>query len=236
MRRTGNPDQDLARPLAALALALALSSGCTPAQSSTSPAPDGAPADVELEKFVAQQVAFDPLLLKPGDWALYTLRVQGAPRAEHFKWTVVGADAKGLWVENKVPHADTGMIRKARYDRAGKLLEAWIGPPGGVPAQVWPKPGAAEPAPPRPAPPAAFRETAEPATAAGKVFRCTKVASEASYPDGRKVPVVSWFSTDVPFPGQARLGGLVRRQVGRATMELVDAGSGRGRPELEIPK
>ncbi len=208
-----------------------IGAGCTP--SSTAPA--AAPADVELEKFVAVQVAFDALLLKPGQWALYRLKVEGLPRTEIFKWSVVGADAKGVWVENKVPHGETGMVRKTRFDRAGKLVEAWMGPPGGVPAQVWPKPGAAPP-PARPAVPPAFQETAEPATAAGRVFRCTKVSSEASYPDGRKVAVVSWFCPDVPFAGQARYGGLVRRQVGRVTFELLDAGTGIGRPELEIPK
>lgn len=214
--------------------ALALLAGCAPSTTSA-PAPAAAPADVELEKFVAVQLPFDATLLKPGQWALYRLKVEGAPQTEIYKWSVVGSDAKGVWVENKVPHASTGMIRKSRYDRAGKLLEAWIGPPGGLPAQVWPKAGAAPPAG-RASTPPAFKEEAEPASAGNRVFRCTKVTSEAAYPDGRKVAVVSWFSVELPFAGLARYGGLVRRTVGRVTMELMDAGTGLGRPELEIPK
>lgn len=210
-----------------------LIAGCAP----TSPAP-ARPAGNELdfETFVATQLPFDPLLLKQGDWALYTLK--GPRRPEHYKWSVVAADARGLWIENRVPHAETGMILKSRYDRDGKLVEAWMGPPGGVPAQVWPKPGSpAVPPPARPSPPPAAREEAELLNAAGRAFRCVKVASDATSPDGRRVPVVSWFSPEVPFAGLARYGGLVKRQAGRVTFELVDAGSAaRTRPELEIPR
>jgi hypothetical protein len=194
-------------------------------------------ADLEFERKVALQMFYDPLLVKQGDWALYTLKAQGTSRGEHYKWSAVSADAKGMWVENKVPHADTGMVVKTRYDRAGKTVEVWAGPPGGVPAQIWPMPGSPMTPPPAPAAIPAARETPEPLNAAGRVFRCLKVSSEAAYPDGRKVQVVSWFSPEVPFAGLARYGGLVKRQVGRVTFELVDAGSGsRPRPELDIPR
>ncbi|HEX7896268.1 MAG TPA: hypothetical protein VF950_00715 [Planctomycetota bacterium] len=203
--------------------------------------PPKAPAapvnDLEFERFVATQLPFDAALLKGGDWALYTLKAQGVIRPEHYKWSVVTADVKGLWIENKVPHAETGMITKSRYDRAGKPVEIWMGPPGGVPAQVWPKPGTPMAPPARAAAPPPLREEAEPVAAAGRTFRCVKVTSEATRPDGRKIPVVSWFSSEVPFAGQARYGGLVKRQAGRVTMELVDSGNApRPRPELEIPK
>jgi hypothetical protein len=215
---------------------LLLVGGCAPAAPRTEPArPAG--NDLDFEKYVATQLPFDATLLKGGDWALYTLKAQGVILPEHYKWSVVAADVKGLWIENKVPHAETGMVTKSRYDRAGKPVEIWMGPPGGVPAQVWPKPGTAMTQPPRPAAAPPLREENEPVHAAGKTIRCVKVTSEATRPDGRKIPVVSWFSTEIPFAGLARYGGLVKRQAGRVTMELVDAGnSPRHRPELEIPR
>lgn len=212
-----------------------LLAGCAaPPPKAAPPAPAN---DLEFERYVATQLPYDASLLKGGDWALYTIKAQGVILPEHYKWSVVAADPKGLWIENKVPHAETGMVTKSRYDRAGKPVEIWMGPPGGVPAQVWPKPGSAMTPPARPAAVPPLREENEPVNAAGKTFRCVKVTSEATRPDGRKIPVVSWFSADVPFAGQARYGGLVKRQAGRVTFELVDSGNSvRLRPDLEIPR
>jgi hypothetical protein len=213
---------------------LPLLAGCAQA-----PAAKPAPAAVnglDFERFVATQLPFDPLLVKQGDYALYALKIPGQIRPEHYRWSAVSADPKGLWVEIRVPHAETGMISKTRYDRAGKVVEVWMGPPGGVPAQVWPKPGSSMTPPPRPAAAPPLREEPDTLSVATRVFRCVKVTADAVDPQGRKVPVVSWFSPDVPFPGQARYGGLVKRQVGRVTLELFDAGNRKSIPELDIPK
>lgn len=214
---------------------LLLASGCAAPASNPPPARPAA-SDLDFERFVATQLRFDPLLVKGGDYALYSLKAPGQLQPEHYRWSVVSADPKGLWVEIRVPHAETGMVSKTRYDRAGKVVEVWMGPPGGSPAQVWPKPGSSMAPPPRPASIPSVREEADVVNAAGRSFRCVKVSSEAAHPDGRKVPVISWFSAEVPFAGQARYGGLVKRQIGRVILELVDSGNRRSVPELEIPR
>jgi hypothetical protein len=69
----------------------------------------------------------------------------------------------------------------------------------------------------------------------GKAYACTKVTTELTYAGGRKSTMVNWMSKDVPFAGQLTHGGLVKRQFGRITMELVDYGAQGARPELAIP-
>ncbi len=212
---------------------LLFAAGC----SSSKPGGGGA-SDLEFEKFVATQLAFDPALLKGGQRVLYTVRQQGATTPEYYQWAVVGEDAQGLWIENKVPHPPTDMVKKYRMDRSGKLLEYWAGPPGGSPAKLFPKAGASEPPPPRRDSSGAqprSREEPDTVTVAGKTYACTKVTTELSYADGRKSVMVNWMSKDVPFAGQRTHGGLVKRQFGRITMELVDFGDKGARPELALP-
>jgi len=212
---------------------LLLAAGCS--------SPGGAAAgqgDLEFEKFVATQLAFDPALLRGGQRVLYAVRQQGATTPEYYQWAAVGEDAQGLWIENKVPHPPTDMVKKYKMDRTGKLLEYWAGPPGGVPAQLFPKPGtSAPPQPRRDSSGAQPKSTEAPDSiiVAGKTYACTKVTTELSYANGRKSTMVNWMSKDVPFAGQRTHGGLVKREFGRITMELVDSGDKGARPELVIP-
>ena len=46
--------------------------------------------------------------------------------------------------------------------------------------------------------------------------------------------MTNWFSREVPFAPTRTLGGLVKRQFGRLSMELV-AGDRNGKPEMQIP-
>ena len=212
---------------------LLLAAGC----SSSSKSEESA-ADLEFEKFVATQLAFDPALLKGGQRVLYTVRQQGSATAEYYQWAAVGEDAQGVWIENKVPHPPTDMVKKYKMDRTGKLLEYWAGPPGGNPAKLFPKPGAAEPPPVRRDSSAAqpqSKEEPDTLTIGGKTYPCTKITTVLSYAGGRKSTMVNWLSREVPFAGQLTQGGLVKRQFGRITMELVDYGAQGARPELALP-
>jgi hypothetical protein len=212
---------------------LLLAAGCS---SSSKPADEA--ADLEFEKFVATQLAFDPALLRGGQRVLYTVKQQGSVVVEYFQWAAVAEDAGGIWIENKVPHPPTDMVKKYKMDRTGKLLEYWAGPPGGSPAKLYPKPGASEPPPVRRDSSAAqpkVKEEPDTLLIGGKAYACTKVTTELTYAGGRKSTMVNWMSKDVPFAGQLTHGGLVKRQFGRITMELVDYGAQGARPELAIP-
>ncbi len=215
---------------------LVLAAGC-------SSAPQAPPDELAFETALATQLAYDLGQVKAGDWVLYTVRVRGTVQADYYKWAVVGEDGTALWIENRRPaHPNPmPMVVKSKLERTGKLLEQWIGEPGGAPAQVYPNPR-------RPAePPAARRdsavalvvteEQADSLTVAGKAYACTKVTTTLSYPDGRRSAMTNWLSPEVPFPvlvGGKPRGGLVRRQIGRLTVDILDHGSG-ARPELTIP-
>src|SRR4029078_9287871 len=69
----------------------------------------------------------------------------------------------------------------------------------------------------------------------GKPYDCTRVTTVLAYPDGRKSTMTNWFSKEVPFAPTKARGGLVKRQFGRLTMELV-TGDRNARPELQIPQ
>ena len=78
------------------------------------------------------------------------------------------------------------------------------------------------------------KEEADRIVVGGKPYDCTRVTTVLAYPDGRKSTMTNWFSKDVPFAPTRALGGLVKRQFGRLTMELI-SGDHNAKPELLIP-
>lgn len=196
--------------------------------------PDAAPgrSDAELEKALAVQLVFDPALLRPGMKAVYALRTTGASTADRYSWAVVSGDAGGLWVENRVPHIGTPMIVKSKFDREGRVVDVWAGPPGGIPAQLPTRPAEARPA----APPEGLRESPDRIQVGGQGWTATKVVVPFSYPDGRGGVAASWYAPAIPFAGSPRHGGLLRRQVGRYVLELVEHSDRGAQPELHLPR
>ena len=212
------------------ALPLLLLAGCAAAPRSA-PAADGR-SDAELEKHLATQVVFDPALLRPGMKAVYTLRTAGAPSADRYAWAVVAEDAGGLWVENRVPHIGTPMVVKSKFDRRGRVVDVWAGPPGGIPAQLPTRPAETRAA----APPDGLRESPDRISAGGRAWAATKVVVPFRYPDGREGVVASWYAPGVPFAPSARYGGLLRRQAGRYVFELVEHAERGAQAELHLPR
>ncbi|HYE97940.1 MAG TPA: hypothetical protein VEJ18_03470 [Planctomycetota bacterium] len=214
-----------------LPVLFAVLAGCATAER---PSPAAAPSrsDAELEKSLATQVVFDPALLRPGMRAVYALRTTGAPTADRYSWAVVSADPGGLWVENRVPHIGTPMIVKSKFDRAGKVVDVWAGPPGGIPAQLPTRPAESRPA----SPPTGLRESPDRITVGGQAWAATKVVVPFRYPDGREGVVASWYAPGVPFAASPRHGGLLRRQAGRYVLELVEHADRGAQPELLLPR
>jgi len=143
-----------------------------------------------------------------------------------------------VWIENRRPGP---LIVKAKLDREGNLLEQWVGEPGKTPTRVHPDPRRpSAPPPPRRDPAsasAATEERPETLEIAGRTYACTRVTTVLTYPDGRRSAMVNWLSPEVPFPvlvGGKPRGGLVRRQIGRLTVELIAHGRD-ARPELPLP-
>lgn len=196
-------------------------------------APPAGPDETAFEKALATQLTFDPRGVKVGDWALYAVRVRGAAGPELHRWAAVEETDGAVWIENRRP----GWIVKSKIDRAGTLLEQWAGKPGGSAARVPPPP---DTPPPRRDPSTASAETEElPETleVGGRRYACLRVTTVLKYPDGRRSAMVNWLCPEVPFPvlvGGKPRGGLVRRRIGRLTVELLEHGTG-ARPELEIP-
>jgi hypothetical protein len=221
------------RILALLAVAAA---GCS------SP-PQAPPDEMVFETALATQLAYDVGSVKAGDSVLYTVRVRGVAQPDYYKWSVVGEEGSAVWIENRRPASPNPlpMVVKSKLERTGKLLEQWIGEPGGVPAQVYPNPRRSEPpaAPRRDSTVAGVvaEEQADSLTITGKTYACTRVTTTLTYPDGRRSTMVNWLSPEVPFPvlvaGKSR-GGLVRRQIGRLTVELLTFGRD-AKPELTVP-
>jgi hypothetical protein len=215
---------------------LALAAGCS--------FPSPTPADeTAFEMALATQLAFDASRVKTGESVLYSVRLRGAPQPEYYQWAAVGEEGSAIWIENRRPGAPNPfpMVVKAKFDRSGKLLEQWIGEPGGVPAKVYPNPRRTEPAEPRRDSTVAgvtAQEEPDALTIDGKTYACTKVTTTLTYPDGRRSTMVNWLSPEVPFPvlvdGKSR-GGLVRRQIGRLSVDLLNARRD-AKPELTIPK
>lgn len=213
-------------------LAILVTAGC-----SSGGGPASQPAgETEFENKIASALMFDFSLLRAGDRVVYLVKRTGE-NSQRYIWAAVGEDAAGIWIENSIPFEASRMVVKTKFDRSGKMLEQWVGEPGGVPGQTYPKlqPGEV----PKQVRDSAIaksdsKEEPDRLVLGGKSYDCTRVTTELSYPDGRKSKMINWFSREVPFPASKSLGGLVKRQFGRLSMELV-TGDRNARAELLIP-
>ena len=193
--------------------------------------------ETDFETKIATAISFDPLLLKPGERVTYLVKRSGE-NSQRYSWTVASEDRVGLWIENNMPFEVSRMVVKTKLDREGRILEQWVGEPGGIPGQTYPHPtgGKAQPKPVRDSAAASADSKEEPdrIVVSGQTYECTRVTTVLSYPDRRKSTMVNWFSKSVPFPASRALGGLVKRQFGLLTMELIKVDRD-ARPELLIP-
>jgi hypothetical protein len=218
----------------ALAALLLLAAGCSSSSS------DGGEkrTETDFENEIASSIMFDPALLKAGDRVVYFVKRSGDAETQKYAWSAVSEDRGAVWIENSIPWNAKRAIVKSKLDRSGKLLEQWVGEPGGVPGQTWPTPTMTQP-------PKQVRDSAgakadskeEPdrITVGGKPYDCTRVTTVLAYPDGRKSTMTNWFSREVPFAPTRALGGLVKRQFGRLSMELV-TGDHNAKAEMQIPQ
>jgi hypothetical protein len=193
-------------------------------------------AETEYENQIASALMFDVALLRAGDRVVYLVKREGE-NSQRYIWAAVGEESGAVWIENSVPFEASRMVVKTKFDRAGKMLEQWVGEPGGVPGQTYPRlQGAEKPKQVRDSSVAKSDSKEEPdrITVGGKPYDCTRVTTELSYPDGRKSKMINWFSREVPFAASKSLGGLVKRQFGRLAMELV-SGDRNAKAELQIP-
>jgi hypothetical protein len=201
-------------------------------------ASDDRVSETDFETKIASAIVFDPSLIKTGDRVVYFVKRSGENQTQTYTWAAVGEEPGSVWIENKVPFDPRPMIVKTKLDRGGTVLEQWIGEPGGVPGKTFPssRQGAPSPKPVRDSSSAKADSNQMPETimVGGRSYACTRVTTNLVYPDGRKSTMVNWFSKDVPFPASKELGGLVKRQFGRLSMELV-AGDQNGKSELVIP-
>jgi hypothetical protein len=234
--------------LAALLMA-AVAAGCSSSSSPQQP-PANSPDELRFEMGVASLIAYDVTKLKRGEKAIYSIKLLGSSKTDYVKNAVVDDDATSIWIENTVPGDPRPFIFKSRYERkTGKLLETWAGEPGtSKPAKYYPRKGETKenPLPQRDSSGAQpqFKEEADQIMVGGKTWDATKVTTTLSYPDGRKSVLTDWYHKDVPFsvviktgtPNEKSYGGLVRRQFGRLTMELVAWDTKGATPELEIPR
>jgi hypothetical protein len=202
----------------------------------------GAPADQrmtesEFETKIASAISFDPALLKVGDRVVYFVKRTGETTTQKYSWSAVAEDKGAVWVENSVPFNVSRMVVKTKLERSGKMLEQWVGEPGGVPGQTYPSPKSGDA-------PKHVRDSAsakadekqdiDRVTVGGKTYECTRVTTVLAYPDGRKSTMTNWFSKEVPFAPNPALGGLVKRQFGRLSMELI-IGDRNAKAEMQIP-
>jgi hypothetical protein len=191
----------------------------------------------QFETKIASSITFDPAIAKVGERVAYFVKRVGEP-TQTYSWAVVSEEGGAVWVENKVPFDPRPMIIKTKVERGGKVLEQWVGEAGGVPGQTYPNPRQGkDPEPVRDSSGAKAESKEEPdrITVGGKSYDCTKVTTVLGYPDGRKSTMVNWFSKEVPFAATKPLGGLVKRQFGRLTMELASSDAKSAKPELVIP-
>src|SRR5579859_343797 len=194
--------------------------------------------ETDFETKIAAAIAFDPALLKTGDRVVYFVKRTGENQTQTYTWTAVAEEPEAVWIENKVPFEAHPMIVKTKIERGGKVLEQWIGQPGGIPGKTYPGPRQTgnEPQPVRDSESAKAdsKEAPDRIVVGGRSYDCTRVTTNLVYPDGRKSTMINWFSKEVPFAASKKLGGLVKRQFGRLLMELV-VGDQNGKSELVIP-
>jgi len=96
------------------------------------------PAESDFENKIASALMFDVALLRTGDRVVYLVKRTGE-NSQRYIWSAVSEDAGAVWIENAVPFESSRMVVKTKFDRAGKMLEQWVGEPGGVPGQTYPK-------------------------------------------------------------------------------------------------
>jgi hypothetical protein len=221
------------KTLCVLALAAAsalLAPGC-----SSSGGQSDAVTETAFENQIASTIGFDPGLVQVGERVVYFVKRVGDTQTQRYIWSAVAEEGTAVWVETKLPNDPRPpFVVKTKIDRSGKVLEEWVGEPGGVPGRS--KLGGSGPKPVRDSSTAKSDTKEEPdkITVLGKPYDCTRVTTVLSYPDGRKSTMINWFSKEVPFAASKALGGLVKRQFGRLTMELV-AGDHNAKSELVIP-
>ena len=192
--------------------------------------------ETDFETKIASSITFDPSLLKTGDRVVYFVKRTGDNQSQKYSWTAVDEGGGAVWIENKVPFEPRPMIVKTKVERTGKVLEQWIGEPGGDPGKTYPNAHSDEgPRPIRDASTAKADSKEDPdrIVVGGKPYDCTRVTTNLVYPDGRKSTMINWFSKEVPFAASKALGGLVKRQFGRLSMELV-VGDHSGQSEMQI--
>jgi hypothetical protein len=217
-----------------LAALLVLATGCS---SSTG---GGTRTEADFENDMASSIMFDPALLKTGDRVVYFVKRTGEAETQKYTWAAVADDRDSIWIENSIPWNTKRAIVKSKLDRSGKLLEQWVGEPGGNPGQTFPPPTGGASTPPKPVrdssgAKADSKEEPDRVVVGGKPYDCTRVTTVLAYPDGRKSTMTNWFSKEVPFAPTRTLGGLVKRQFGRLSMELV-AGDHNAKAEMQIPQ
>jgi hypothetical protein len=210
----------------------------------SAPSGPGPLDDLSFELEIVRTLPHDVSNLRLGQTVLYAVRIDGKNPPLYEKYSAVEEQGSAIWVERKVPNdPKPPFIYKSKYDRAGRLIELWAGEPGSrMPAQLYPSPSRpGVPPPPRrdsDTAQAELKDEPDTITVGGQAYRCTKVTSTLTYPKGGKSTLTDWYSTEVPFPvklGPKSLGGLVRRQFGRVTMEVASTGT-RAQPELAIPR
>jgi hypothetical protein len=216
----------------ALAALLLLTAGC----SSSGGGEKRTEADFEND--TASSIMFDPALLRAGDRVVYFVKRSGEAETQKYTWAAVAEDPGGVWIENSIPWNAKRAIVKSKVDRSGKLLEQWVGEPGGSPGQTFPPPTGGPSTSPKPVrdssgAKADSKEELDRIVVGGKPYDCTRVTTVLAYPDGRRSTMTNWFSKEVPFAPSRALGGLVKRQFGRLTMELV-TGDHNGKAELQV--
>jgi hypothetical protein len=175
------------------------------------------------------------------------VKVLGNPEPSYVSFAVVDEDAESIWIENKVPFDKRGFVIKSRYKRkTGELLERWAGEPGSAMPAKYPmgkKPDAVQQRDSSVAQ-AELREEVDTISVARKSWTATRVTTTLAYPDGRKSVLTDWYHKDVPFsvilrtgtPNEKSYGGLVKRQFGRLTMELLLWDTHGAFSELNLPK
>lgn len=111
-------------------LAILLTASCSSGGGQAGPS-----AETEFETKIATSIAFDPALLRQGDRVVYFVKRSGETQTQKHSWAAVSDEGATLWIENNVPFDGGRMVSKTKIDRSGKVLEQWVGEPGGIPGQ-----------------------------------------------------------------------------------------------------
>ncbi|HVR86175.1 MAG TPA: hypothetical protein VMU54_17770, partial [Planctomycetota bacterium] len=167
--------------LASLILALAAWPLLLAACSGSESGPGEKMTETDFETKIAAAIVFDPALLTTGDRVVYFVKRTGENQTQTYSWTAVGEETGAVWIENKVPFDPRPMIVKTKIERGGKVLEQWIGEPGGIPGQTYPNPrqSGSEPKPVRDSQVAKAdsKEATDRIVVGGHSYDCTRVTT-----------------------------------------------------------